>query len=782
MADSVRTNPAPPEHDRLFEAEVTDLRLEIMRWGALLPLMALGYVGMFLSYQKPFIIDTDLTRLGPYAAAFGVGLAGMLLYQRRPRLAIWLTVWGGWGVALLFYFSGQDGFSASGIGLAGTLTTLLIGPWWGLAQIGLSAIGLAWFALSNPGAGVWPAHVSAPIVGALMLTLCTQAVSRALFRALRWMHDSHTTSRQQADMLREKSAQLEQALKSLSQTSFALARANEQLELAMQHAEQARQSQQQFAAAVSHELRAPLNLIIGFSDLILNEPQHYQGGPAALPARLLADIRVIHHHAQHLLKLVNDILDLSQMDVNALSVARAPVAIGEVIRSALEDYAYLITQRGLRLRVEIESTLPPVSADETRLRQVLLNLLNNALRFTERGEIAVRAWSVAEGGDRADQPASVVIAVSDTGIGIAPADLGRIFQPFVQIGADRQKIRAGSGLGLTICKRFVEILGGRIWAESAPGEGSTFYVSLPVEENAPPIAPARLAHSFKRREVGALAVVEQYPTLSRLLARQIQGMRVEHAPDLAALASAPSSDGQTGDGKPGAGLPEMIVINESFGPSGDEGLPDALRHVPVLRCYVPAAFMFAPGPVDAPAVLRHRYLAKPVSREQVHAALADLLPASNAADAATRQARVLVVEDEEDASYLLTRLIRLAPPEVWAGKGYAGVTVARARSGEQALEMLSGAVHDSATAIDLVFLDVALGRLSGFDVLSEMERHASLRAIPVCVVTGQVAPGDALVTPYVRLSRQNGLTARELIQAIVSLGRIVLPGVELSAA
>ncbi len=782
MTKAVQPNPASPDAEAFFLDEIADLRLEILMHGMLIPLMVLGYLGMFLAYQKPFITDTDLTRLGPYAAAFGTGMIGALICRARPRAALWVSSWGAFVVAMMFYISGQDGFSGLGIGIAAALTTLLIGLGWGIAQVVIASAGMIAFAFSNPAFGLWPTQVVAPLVAALLLLALTQAMSRALFRTLRWMQDNYAASRRQTDLLRDKTLQLEQALKSLSQTGFALARANEQMEMSMQYAEQARQSQQQFAAAVSHELRAPLNLIIGFSDLILNGPQHYQTESAGLPARLIADIRVIHHHAQHLLKLVNDILDLSQMDVNTLSVSRQPLSLEGVIRSAVDDYAYLITQRGLRLRLEIEPDLPAVFADETRMRQVLLNLLNNALRFTSHGEIAVRAWR-ADGvaGPDAGQH-SVVIAVSDTGIGIAPVDLQRIFEPFVQVGSVGYEPGAGSGLGLTISKRFVEMLGGRIWAESAPGVGSTFYVSLPVDEVRPAAVAQRLAHPFKRHEVGALVVVERYPVLSRWIERQIRGIPVHHVRALNELASTRAVALQAD-----ALVPELIVINQPPGQSDPEGpLPDSLRHVPVLRCYVHGALTLPWDETGHVLNANNRYLVKPIQREQIWTALADLLPPLRApADGApARPARVLVVEDEEDASFLLARLVRLAPADTWSAKGYSGVVVTRARSGEQAIEILSTADPDSANSdappADLIFLDLVLGNLSGFDVLAEIERRRSLQTVPVCVVTGQVAPNESLASPFLSLSRQSGLTARELARAIAALAQIMLPGVDIS--
>ncbi len=771
--------PDKPHTTALFNAEMIDLKREIMTWGVLLPLMVLGYIGIFVSYQRPFIETLDIGVPALFALAFGVGLAGALANRVHPRLALGVAGWGALGVALLFSLRGLDGYTAIGVGFACGVVTLLLGQAWGWGALGVAAVVLAGFAALpagrvfaglDPAAGLWPSRVLVALVAAAFSVILAARVTRVLFRALKWMQENYELARSQTDALSEKSAQLELALKSLGQTSFQLARANEQMEVAMQYAEEARQSKQQFAAAVSHELRAPLNLIIGFSDLILNGPSAYADGAAGLPPKLMADMHVINNHAQHLRKLVNDILDLSQLDANYLTIARAPVRIAELIQAAVDDYAYLVAQRGLALRVDIDAGLPVIMADPVRIRQILLNLLSNALRFTERGSITVQARlsRADEERTRSVSPSSLVISVADTGSGITPADLRRIFEPFVQVGDFSQRRGEGSGLGLTISKRFVELHGGRMWVESAPGAGSTFLFSLPADAPAPQSAaasPERLPHEFKRHEVGTLAVVERTAVLSRLIERQIEGMRIVSAPSVAALCA----DGECNH--------EVVLINEPV--TTAPALPDKLKHVPVMRCYVHGVMPLNVLGADSPAAAeqRHKYLIKPVKREQLYTALAQMVaPAGE--DAPVRALRVLIVEDEDDASYLLARMLRLMPADLL--QGYAGVTVTQARSGEQALEILEQADAPGAPPIDAVLLDLVLGTVSGYTVLAKMESTPGLADIPVCVITGQVAGGDVLVTPHLVFSRQNGLSARELAEAVVALTRIALPGVEVS--
>lgn len=773
-----------PLTDWLFRAEIFDLRVEMMTYGVLIPLMVIGQAGLLASYQKPWLDNLDLRIPTIYTLAFLLGVVCALLSHSRARFSLWLSSWGALGVAALLFISGQDGYTATGLCVACVIVTMLLGPRMGWLALALSTGGLVAVASTQPELALWPTRVLVVIITSAFLVILAQVVSRVLFRALQWTQDNYELARRQTDALTEQSAQLELTLKSLSQTSFQLARANEQMEVAMQYAEDARQSKQQFAAAVSHELRAPLNLIIGFSDLILNEPGNYHDTRTGLSPKLLADIRVVNNHAQHLLKLVNDILDLSQLDVNYLTVSRASVQIRDVILAAVNDYAYLIEQRSLKLHIDIEPNLPLVMADTTRIRQVLLNLLNNALRFTDKGSITVRAQlSEAEEHRNGDQPepgsdvppasTHIVISVSDTGVGIAPADLKRIFEPFVQVGDAKRHTSAGSGLGLTISKRFVELHDGHMWVDSALGGGSTFFFTLPCELGGAPSTTWRSPHEFMRREVGPLVVVERTAVLSRLLERRIKGMRVESVNSIDALYGSKEYS------------PEVVLINEPVDSSiALLPLTDKLRRIPVLRCYVHGALALPALDDESPVNHNHHYLVKPVSRDKLYQILAQMLAAGKdgESDATERPARILVVDDEEDAAYLLARMLRLAP----AGslQGYKGVNVVRARSGEQALEQLHELSQPGGQPIDAVLLDLVLGGLgsvSGYAVLAEMERCDYLRDIPVCVVTGQVVSGELLVTPYLAFTREDGLSARELAEAVVSLTRIALPGVDVSA-
>jgi signal transduction histidine kinase/CheY-like chemotaxis protein len=754
-------------------AEALDVRIDLMR-GLLIPIVALGWLGM--SYALAIgPARPDWPSALAFGAVLAVGIACIALnWSSHPRAALWTCALALWGVATANYLAGPTGFGLLWVGVGSVVAALLGGMRTGWLTVALTSAGLVWRAGLSVG-GLAPADAAPSLASLAALMLVTHILSRVLFQTFRWMSQGYATAHQQADQLRAQTAQLEAALKSLGQTSFALARANEQLEIMVRYAEDARRSKQEFAANISHELRTPLNLIIGFSDIILNAPATYN--LRRLPPGLLSDIHVIHHNAQHLLKLVNDILDLSQMDVAYMTIAREPVRLDGFIQAALHDFAQLIESRGLALDIRIDPGLPDIYADKTRIRQVLLNLVNNALRFTDRGGITVRASAATDQSPipNLQSPISVIITVADTGVGIAPADLERIFEPFTKIERPNRP-QGGTGLGLTISKRFVELHGGRMWVDSQPGVGSAFHFTLPVVPPPPDAVTQGALRAVRRKEVGALAVVEPSPLLSRLLERHLRGLSVLPATSFDDLLRLPAEE-----------APEAILVNQPPGaPLPDPRSLGALASLPLVACYVPdvlgarAGIPPAGGDAGPPEAIR-RYLIKPVTRDGLHGVLREML-AAPAGPPGGRPARILVVEDDEEALRLLGRLLRAAPPDV--RQGFGAVLPVEMRSGEQALAFLRDAADAEPSAerrVDGMLLDVKLEGISGLEVLREVDRHPRLRGIPACVVSGQETPADALVSPYLTFVSRQGLPARELAAAIAALMQIALPGLDLDA-
>jgi signal transduction histidine kinase len=232
-----------------------------------------------------------------------------------------------------------------------------------------------------------------------------------------------------------------------------------QLEAASRH-------KSEFLANMSHELRTPLNAVIGFSEVLL---QRMFGELNAKQDEYLKDI---YASGQHLLSLINDILDLSKIEAGRMELALAPFHLPTALENAVTLVKERASRHGITLQVDIDPRLGEIVEDERKVKQVLLNLLSNAVKFTpEGGRITLKACQ---------KDGTVEVSVTDTGIGIAPEDQAAIFEEFRQVGSDETRKQEGTGLGLTLAKKFVELHGGRIWVESEPGRGSTFTFTLPL--------------------------------------------------------------------------------------------------------------------------------------------------------------------------------------------------------------------------------------------------------------------------------------------------------------
>jgi signal transduction histidine kinase len=245
-----------------------------------------------------------------------------------------------------------------------------------------------------------------------------------------------------------------------------LARLYEQLETASKH-------KSQFLANMSHELRTPLNAILGYAELILDNVY------GETPNKMREVLDRIQRNGRHLLGLINDVLDLSKIEAGQVNLSLADYSLKDVVQSVHSAVEALAKEKRIALRVEVQADLPAARGDERKLTQVLLNLVGNAIKFTDAGEVAIKA-TAANG--------SFTVAVRDTGPGIAEAEQVKIFEEFQQADSSITKKKGGTGLGLAIAKRIIELHGGRLWVESTPGHGSTFSFRVPtkVEQQARP--------------------------------------------------------------------------------------------------------------------------------------------------------------------------------------------------------------------------------------------------------------------------------------------------------
>ncbi|MCK6624724.1 MAG: HAMP domain-containing histidine kinase [Anaerolineae bacterium] len=325
-----------------------------------------------------------------------------------------------------------------------------------------------------------------PLIAPLLMT-CGMAVvswvsSDHLTTAMGWALNSQERAHQRTQELFESQQELKKAYQLLETTNL-------RLKAAEAAAVEANRLKTRFITNLSHELRTPLNAIINFS-YILSKSHH-----GAVTPEQADYLNRIHNSGELLLQIVNDLLDLAKIEAGQMELFKEQVDLAAVSQSVMTTISGLVTDKPIELRQEIPPALPCIIGDETRLRQVLLNLLGNAAKYTDRGSITLRAAQSDDG--------FVKVSVIDTGIGIRPEDFERIFEEFQQTEEAFALRKVGTGLGLPISKKFVELHGGKLWVESRPGHGAAFHFTLPVAPAGLPLPeiPPVLSQNFVESKV-----------------------------------------------------------------------------------------------------------------------------------------------------------------------------------------------------------------------------------------------------------------------------------------
>ena len=540
--------------------------------------------------------------------------------------------------------------------------------------------------------------------------------------ALRWSWSEFQRAEREADRARRQQGELAQLVKSLNVAQDRLEQVNRELERARLAADEARRLKAEFAATISHELRTPLNLIIGFSEMLAAGADGY--GEPALPVTCQRDVDTIYRNARHLSSLIDDILDLSQIDAARMGLLRERASLADITREAVCAVEPLFRRKGLDLVVSVPEDLPSLIVDRTRVRQILINLLNNAARFTDAGEVRIDAWLDSQ---------EVVVAVADAGTGISPEDLPRVFEEFRQVEGTAGQRSGGSGLGLTISKRLVELHGGSMWAESQPGEGSTFYFKLPICENVVSVPFRREWETWARPgQAGArekmVVVYDEDAAAARLLQRYLDGYQVAAASSIAEVRSLRETSPVSAVMLTGPTEREMWRrARQIRGELGD---------VPVVVCPLPGRHDLARdlGISD--------YLVKPILREQLSSVLRQN----------GRLVRdVLIVDDDPDLVDLLGRMIRSAGRRIKVRGAYGGA---------------EGLAAMRARRPDLVLLDLLMPDVDGYAVLEAMRAEDGLRDVPVVVVTARGNEEEVVTAGMLGITRGIGLSVAELTRVL----------------
>jgi len=322
-----------------------------------------------------------------------------------------------------------------------------------------------------------PGEITIALIAVWSVLLMMFVVYVPMYQVINWVWNFYQRTQIALDDAKNRKAQLALALEDLTRANRQMVLANEKMKNLRQIAEEAQKNKAAFVSKVSHEFRTPLNIIIGMVNLMVNMPQLYEG---EFPVKARKQLEVVYRNCQHLANLINDVLDLSQSEAGLMTLDRQPTNLKEIIETAYRVVRPLLDGKNLYWRLIIPEDLPDIYCDRIRIRQVILNLLSNASRFTSHGGIT---FVVSHSENR------VLVSVADTGPGITSKDAKNLFTPFTRVSGS-QDDPGGSGLGLSISKQFIELHDGKMWLESELDVGTTFFFELPIYHPTDPLARA----------------------------------------------------------------------------------------------------------------------------------------------------------------------------------------------------------------------------------------------------------------------------------------------------
>jgi signal transduction histidine kinase/CheY-like chemotaxis protein len=466
-----------------------------------------------------------------------------------------------------------------------------------------------------------------------------------------------------------------------------------ELEEQAEHLRRADKLKSRFLSNMSHEFRTPVNSILSLARLLLD---HTDG---TLTDEQTKQVSYIRTAAEALSELINDLLDLAKIEAGKITIHSAPFAVSDLFSALHGMLRPLLVTDSVTLVFDGPEDLPPLNSDESKVSQILRNFLSNALKFTERGEIRVSA-TLTPTGD------AVVFAVADTGLGIAPEDQEIIFEEFTQVANPLQQQVKGTGLGLPLCKKLAELLGGSVAVCSAPGVGSTFSATIPVQYREVSTTPGAAADAWVLDPARVpVLVVEDHAETQFIYEKFLQGSRFQPLP-ARTLRDAEEALVRV--------RPRAIILDILL-PGRDTWTflaalksQDSMKGIPVLVVTTVA------DQRKGWALGADAYAIKPITREW-------LLGALQQCTGQSPWPRVLVIDDEEMARYICKQCLAGAP-----------YLVDEAASGSEGLQR---ARRDHPQAI---VLDLLMPGMDGYEVLRRLQADPVTQGVPVIIVTSRV--------------------------------------------
>ncbi len=687
-------------------ANLEDLRNQLTGRLALL-LAGAGGLGIWLTLPlNPF----PLLVCSLLAVCLALGLVARSMVKPHPLLARHVLVWGLTGGLLVAMGLLADPWVPF-LGLLLAFIGAML--FWGGAVItaGLIAAVAVW--LNSQGFRLYP--LPGLFITLSMGVALAWLVVRTLYTAIQWAWNMQQQANHLLDEVRDRQAEVSRVLKSSELANLLLRRTQHELVTARKQAEEARLMKEQFAANISHELRTPLNLILGFSELMYLWPEVY--GEVTWPPRLRRAVYQIYRSSRHLLEMIDDILDLSRFDMVGFSLNKERTPLEPLLREAAGIVEDMFRSDSVDLVVDIAPDLPDLEIDRTRIRQVILNLLNNALRFTEAGLVRLAARQI---------DGQVQISVSDTGCGIPAEKLAHIFDEFYQVDLSIRRSHQGAGLGLAISKRFVQAHEGRVWAESQEGAGSTFSFTLPVPGHLPSLPPyvKQPPEAQWPEPRPAVVLVDSDPALASLIQRYLEGFNLVTVTEPARLMETITLQ-----------HPRAIIYNLPGKPNGDGVLSNL--PVPLITCSLPSQAW------AAARLAVHACLTKPVTAGQL---LAEMDKLGQVQD-------VLIIDDDRGFGQLVELILET---------GGRDLMIRHAYDGDRGLRMMND------RRPDLVLLDLVMPSRDGLQILEVMRQTPVLADVPVILLSGTSYTEEIWDqgSSQMSLQRSDGLRPAEVMRCL----------------